>query len=197
MVSEYQVMSPRAQWVTPDGLPTQAFYRCILGLFEIIGANKPGSLIPDNSIANVKLEQAPAQTLKGNPQGVLADEVDLLLGPGLAFVAGRLAGTAFRLTFVSAPQAIASAGGLALLHGLGAKPFGVAATLVCLVGEASYVAGQEVEIGFASVSVIREVADLLIRFSNAVSVFTLPDATTGAPTALTNANWNIVFRAWI
>jgi X-X-X-Leu-X-X-Gly heptad repeat protein len=77
VANEYQVMSPKAQWVTPDGLPTNAFYRCILGLFEIIGTNKAGTLIPDNSVTNAKLVQMAAKTLKGNAAAGLANVADL------------------------------------------------------------------------------------------------------------------------
>jgi hypothetical protein len=83
-------MSPRAQWVDQDGRPTNAFYRCILGLFEILGTNKAGTLVPDGSISNVKLALVPAQTLKGNAGIGPGQSQDLALADALGFVLGRL-----------------------------------------------------------------------------------------------------------
>jgi Pgp3 C-terminal domain len=87
---EYQVMSPHAQWIGSDGKPTQAFFKCILGIFEILGTNSPGTLIADHSVSNVKLAQAPAHTIKGNPGAALADVADATLSANLAFAGSVL-----------------------------------------------------------------------------------------------------------
>src|SRR5882672_10046905 len=160
-------MNPRARWIDQNGMPTQAFYKCILGIFEILGTNSPGTLVPDGSIttvklanaavtgvklasaavSNAKLAQGPASTLKGNPTGAPASEVDLPLGTGLAFSSGQLVALqVFSKSFASAQQTITVAGALTLAHGLGSMPFGLGLRLHCTGAEAGYSIGDEVEV---------------------------------------------------
>lgn len=204
---EYAVMSPLSSWVDANGKPVPAFYRCIMGLFEILGTNTPGTLIPDNSVGNAKLTQGPAHSLKGNPTAAPANEQDLTLGAGLSFVGATLVSSSpFSKSFSSVGQVITAAGALVLVHGLGAMPFGVLLCLRCLVGEANYVAGDEVAVALGSldtlaanrgVSVVPDITNLNIRFGSGANTFIVPDKTTGASTALTNANWTAVFKAWL
>lgn len=112
--------------------------------------------------------------------------------------------TIFSKSYASAQQTISQAGGLTLAHGLGAVPTLVTMELVCTYagGEAGYAQNQVVQlpaIDYTSsqgVSTIKDATNLTIRFGNNANVFSIPHATTGTATTLTNSKWAPVFRAW-
>ncbi len=103
--------------------------------------------------------------------------------------------------YQSAGQTITAAGALTLTHGLGYTPVNVWVALVNGTGEAGYTAGQQVYVagspGAANtgVSIITGATTLTVRFGSAATTFSIPHATTGANTALTNANWTLVVFA--
>lgn len=103
-----------------------------------------------------------------------------------------------------ADQTITAAGALTLAHGLGRVPAIVSAQLVCQTGELGYTAGQVVAWGGtqdvtfvantnAGYSAILDSTNLTIRFGSDTSTFSIPHATTGVATTITNANWKIRF----
>lgn len=104
--------------------------------------------------------------------------------------------------FTSADQTITAAGALTLAHSLGYAPTQVWFSLVNVTGEAGYTTGQVVQQGGVTsgtanqgFSAIMDATNLTVRFGSAATTFTVPHATTGAATALTNANWTIRFYA--
>jgi hypothetical protein len=104
--------------------------------------------------------------------------------------------------FVSAQQTITSGGALTIAHGLGREPVMVQTLMVCTSNDANYTAGQHLLLtGYSfgnnrGVSVVVDATNLTIRFGSGALAIEVLDATTGAVTAATNANWKIIFRAW-
>ena len=111
----------------------------------------------------------------------------------------------FTNSFASSAQTITSAGALTIAHSLGATPILIVMELVCQTGEAGYTAGDVLityDTGQDSaanrgVSVVPDATNLNIRFGSQGAVFVVPNKGTGVKTALTNANWQIVFRAFV
>lgn len=108
--------------------------------------------------------------------------------------------------FTSSDQTITAAGALTIAHGLGYVPGEVWSQLVCQADEAGYTAGQVVSVGGSqTVSVIAvqndgfssivDSTNLTIRYGSDASTFTIPHATTGAATAITNSKWKCRFFA--
>jgi hypothetical protein len=94
---------------------------------------------------------------------------------------------------------IASATSQTVSHGFGDKPRSVEGWLVCTADDAGYTAGDSIAAPWNSsgaatarlTSVQRRNADVVVRFSDAASVFAARHQTTGALTALTNASWTL------
>jgi hypothetical protein len=104
--------------------------------------------------------------------------------------------------YQSTAQTISTAGALTLTHGLGYTPLNVWFALVNVTGEAGYTTGQIVYQGGVTTgttgqgfSCIVDGTHLTIRFGSATSVFSVPHATTGVTTALTNGDWTVTFFA--
>ena len=104
--------------------------------------------------------------------------------------------------FVSTAQTITTAGTLTLPHGLGYVPTEVWFSLTNVTNEGGYTTGQVVFQGGVTTgttgqgfSCIVDATNLTIRFGSATPVFSVPHATTGATTALTNADWTVTFMA--
>lgn len=109
-------------------------------------------------------------------------------------------------TFQSSDQTITAAGALTLAHSLGRTPSSVWIALVCQTNEAGYTAGQVVLFGGSQTttfvanenggySTIVDGTNLTVRYGSDATTFSIPHATTGAATALTNANWKARFFA--
>lgn len=99
------------------------------------------------------------------------------------------------------PAVITSAGSISLTHGLGAAPSLLQLSLVCVTGEADYSTGDVIAISAGSnsnrgVSATLTSTSIVIRFGSDANAFQAAHKTTGATTALTNANWNLIVRAW-
>lgn len=108
--------------------------------------------------------------------------------------------------FTSADQTITAAGALTLAHGLSYTPGQVWMALVNQSTEAGYTAGQVVFVGGSQTvsvvavqnegySAIVDATNLTIRYGSDASTFTVPHATTGAATAITNNKWKARFYA--
>lgn len=114
-------------------------------------------------------------------------------------------GAVLSAQFTSADQVITAGGGLTLAHGLGGMPQLMQCRLRNTVGEAGYVAGDELMIDAMGsqdqtvsigVVVVPDATNLNIRYGSAAPVFDLLNKTTGSRTALTPANWVFIIRAW-
>ena len=108
----------------------------------------------------------------------------------------------FAAAYASAQTSYTNAGTFTLTHGLGGVPSLVQATLVCQTGQANYTAGDVVlaALGGANgadygYSATLTSTSIVVRISG--NGFVLPDKTSGTETALTAANWKLIFRAWL
>lgn len=117
----------------------------------------------------------------------------------------KVNGTAIPFTkeFVSSAQAITNGGSLTLAHSLGVQPKLYFAEFVCVTGENGYTAGDEVSTEAISsnsasdsqvFSIVPDATNLNVRF-NSIGLL-IANKATGASAALTNGNWNVVFKAW-
>lgn len=105
--------------------------------------------------------------------------------------------------YSSGSQTITSGGQIVLAHGLASQPKLVNLVLYCVTAEAGYTSGQEVWISGAGAvtstprltSVIADASNITIRYSDQTNAFVVAHATTGAATALTNANWRLRIKA--
>lgn len=108
----------------------------------------------------------------------------------------------FNRFYESGQLTITSGGSISNTHSLGVAPTLCQGYLVNVTGEAGYTAGQVVQVALGASSADRGASAVLtstavvIRYGSDASAFQIPHATTGATTALTNANWNLVVRAW-
>lgn len=107
-----------------------------------------------------------------------------------------------RFPFVSADQAVASAGTFTLTHGLGVIPSSIEVWLRCVTGEFNYTAGQVVRLDGVSqaanhgLSLIASTTSIVGRYGSDATPLDHLDATTGASVALTNANWSVFIVAY-
>ena len=114
----------------------------------------------------------------------------------------------FSEAYESAEQSITTSGLLTLAHGLSSQPKLVIAVLKCNSVEHNYSAGDEVVISSQQVlqsggspagrgvSIVPDATNIQVRYGNATNVFDIINATTGAGTLITNANWRLIVRAW-
>ena len=108
--------------------------------------------------------------------------------------------------FVSSGQTITSGGALTIAHGIGAMPTLIQARLHCLTAEAGYSAGDDLiinphqmDVGTAAsrgLVIVPDATNLNIRFGSNANAFEALNKGTGTAAALTNANWQLVLRAW-
>lgn len=114
----------------------------------------------------------------------------------------------FTKKFISAQQTITAAGQLVIPHGLGVVPELVTATLVCITAEQGYAVGARIPAQVTQVatsaldnkggSIQLDTTNLTVRFGNAggASNYDTVHATTGAAVGLSNANWQIIYKAY-
>lgn len=134
---------------------------------------------------------------------VTIDNSDKLTAPGgLAGASGTIP---FQKLFESSGQTITSGGGLTLAHGLSSKPKLYFACIVCLTAELGYSIGDEVAINPGTqdvgsnrgISIVPDATNMNIRMgSSPGSAFAIMAKNTGGWSPVTNANWNLVIRAW-
>ena len=111
--------------------------------------------------------------------------------------------------YKSPQQTITSGGSLTLPHGfVGVDPTDIETSviLICQTAEFNYSIGDIIVFSAGadtsgattlSAAIIPDATNLNIRYSNAATVFVTLDKTTHAQAALTNANWKVIFRAWV
>jgi hypothetical protein len=113
----------------------------------------------------------------------------------------------------SGQQTITTNGALTLTHNLGVQPANIEYWLRCVTAQAGFTAGQEVQIapGMAGwdnlntgssttsfgASTMASSTNIVVQFINKTSVFVIVAAMGGTGTALTNANWSLVIRAYV
>ena len=113
----------------------------------------------------------------------------------------------FTKSYTSAQIAIVAAADGALTHGLGERPKLVACELVCISAEAGYASGDVIFIGtplqggaasptFSIAIVGSSTTQIYYTMMNSANIIILPHKTTGASTTCTNANWELVVKAW-
>lgn len=110
----------------------------------------------------------------------------------------------FTKSFESSQQTITSAGALTLAHGLGVKPKLYLAFLQCTTADLNYSVGDEVPyflstgqaVNNQGVSMVPDATNLNVRFGSNVSVFSIPNKTTGVTANITITSWKFVARAW-
>lgn len=105
--------------------------------------------------------------------------------------------------FESAEQTITSAGALTLAHGLGVLPKLIQVFIKCQTAEYNYSVGDQIPAPvfnsdgtMLGVSVVFDSTNLNIRFGNNAQNWNIPNKSTGALSAINNANWKAIFRAW-
>jgi len=105
--------------------------------------------------------------------------------------------------FTSGNLTITSGGTAATAHGLGVVPALVTVSLVCTTVEAGYSVGDVISVSLNSTNtatnrhsaILMDATNLTMQYTNAANAFMVPDKSTGAPTALTNANWRVRLSA--
>lgn len=107
-------------------------------------------------------------------------------------------------SYDSGDQTITSAGTLVLAHGLSKAPDNYVFYIHCATAEANFAIGDYVLVNVGAnygtnygVSVWIDATNINIRFGSGVSVFSVPNKTTGVGTNLTNGNWRFGVRAYI
>ncbi|TIR24033.1 MAG: hypothetical protein E5X34_13340 [Mesorhizobium sp.] len=136
-------------------------------------------------------------------QNALGSGADNYIRPMTPAQAAALLASSLKLQlfYESAQQTITNAGQLILAHGLGIKPKIVTAVLVCQTAELGYSVGDEAFIAVANMfgtpkglSCVPDATNLTVRYGS--GGLELLNKTTGNSTAITNANWKFVIRAW-
>ena len=104
----------------------------------------------------------------------------------------------------SGNQTISAAGLLTLTHNLPSEPTRVTCWLKCLAAEFNYSIGDKLlapltastsSSDAAGYSLVAGATTITVRFGNLANPFTVPDKTTGAGAALTNASWAFIVVA--
>lgn len=109
---------------------------------------------------------------------------------------------AFTKSYTSAGQTITSGGTLTLAHGLAAVPTLLQIRLKCTTGEHGYSINDEVIVAVGEqpsnrgVSVVPDATNVVIRYGSNANAFNVNDKSSGASAAITNANWQMIVRAW-
>lgn len=106
--------------------------------------------------------------------------------------------------FVSSEQAITSGGLLTLAHLMGVKPKVIQFISICKTAEGGYAINDEIIVdttdsgnaGNTGLCVKFDATNIIIRFGSAGTVWFYLDTSSGNRTALTNANWKLIVRAF-
>lgn len=105
--------------------------------------------------------------------------------------------------YESPGQTITTGGGLTLAHGLTGRPVLIFAELECTTAEFGYSIGDRLAIisfddsGDRGVAIVPDATNIVLRYAAVATVFEHINKGTGAGELLTNANWDLVVRAWL
>ena len=156
-----------------------------------------------------------ATYLVASSNGVLSAERVLTAGANIVLTDSSTAGTltvaysasavtAFSAKFTSTDTALPAAGATATVaHGLGSAPFNYDVFLKNVTGELGWSTGNTIKIGLDPHSATTDRG--CIAYADATNVYFLVGASginmynksTGAASAITLGNWNIVVKAWV
>lgn len=167
--------------------------------------NNPGEVETLTIDVSSATEEAAGVVEAANTAEMTAGTADKF--PDAEKVKGYVDGlTIFTKPFKSAEIAITNGGTADIAHGLGATPLLVTAYLVCKTAEFGYAVGEEYSPAYFSapslvqtnlgVSIWWGGTNVSYCFAGEVNPFQILDTTTKTRTALTNANWKLVIRAW-
>lgn len=144
-----------------------------------------------------------SETAAGTVELATAAEIKTGSDTGRAMSPQRLRDAiGFSAYFQSAAQTITAAGALTIAHGLARKPILIQQILINVTGEADYVTDDEVPAMFTGddnsrgAAVVPDATNLNVRFGSTAGVYVVLHKTTGVVTAITAANWKVIFRAW-
>lgn len=111
----------------------------------------------------------------------------------------------FTKSYESAPQAIVGGGSITLAHGLGVQPKLYLVAAKCVTAELGYSVNDEVLINpmlnvvggsfGRGVVIIPDATNLFVR-QGTDGFFNILKKSDGSITAITGANWKLIFRAW-
>jgi len=188
------ITSARSRFITTRTADATATWRYFDANVDILAAAMNGNRITDNTLPVSKI--IPGAT-EGSLLAVVGGTPDWIPAPTANYV-DKYASTATALPAAGATIT-------PLTHGLGGKPINVYGVLVCVTPEHGYVAGDEIPLNqlirisgtnefpiwfyHATITQIH-----CVRLNTGVTLNTA-NATTGAPTPLTDAHWNIKFYA--
>lgn len=212
-LKETRLVNIESQAMTIAGDKTFSGVTTITGTLNIPLVASPGS-----PVEGMIWENSTGHTLNwydGSAVRTLVNQgdVDLLLpsqtGANLKVITSNGTTSAWALPifsqqFLSAAQTITSAGALTLAHSLGAVPKVVNLFVKCVTAEAGYSIGDEVLVGpdhystqditSRGFSVVSDATNINIRIgSDGVNVI---NKSSGIGTAITNANWSLLVRAY-
>lgn len=131
-------------------------------------------------------------------------------GSGFRTIGGGKAAALSKAPYESANQAITTSGTLTLAHGLGVEPQIVMLVLECTTAEFNYSVGDRMIVNLSmtgfnngqDVGVEIDSTNVTVRFGDGAGtapvgkIFSLPNKTTRARAVLTNANWELIVRAF-
>jgi hypothetical protein len=146
------------------------------------------------------VQQGTSYVLAGNtvtfstviPLGVAQIEVKITQGGG-----------SFTEKYTSGDAVITSGTAVFLSHGLSGIPVNIVPQLYCATAELGYSIGDVVNIACGpqgsnrGISVVADATEINIRYGSSASAFEINNRTTGATTAIANANWRLRITAWL
>ncbi len=131
--------------------------------------------------------------------GKLAAVLDL---SGKTLTLPALSTPVFTRSFESAQQTITAGGLLTIDHFMDQPPKLILTSLICQTGEFNWIAGDEVQAIITAMDGTRQSAifwddtSVYVRMSLDASLCTVANKVTAGVSAITNANWKLVVRAF-
>lgn len=130
---------------------------------------------------------------------------EISVGSGLTLSGGSLTSSSpLTASFVSSQQTITAAGSLTLAHGLGVQPKLFQLFLKCVTSEGGYTAGDIIQINSGTqgistgqgTSVTSDATNVYIKFGSNAVTYGITNKSDGTNFGITNANWNLIVKAW-
>jgi len=136
--------------------------------------------------------------------GTLAAQIDpagtTMSAPGTVVTQEKGDAAYLKLGFKSTQQTITTAGLLTLTHSMSPAPESATFELVCITAEHGWAVGDRLILTFTSARenpvFFPNPTDIGVRFSSQATCFSSANKATGVFTALTNANWELIVRAF-
>lgn len=186
-------------------------FRSIIGAGSIVGVQNANDITLTGAIitsSNLGAGNGVFSAKVGNDlqfKSLIAG-ANVTLTPTATDITIALAGSSgvFTASFTSAGQTITASGSLTLAHGLAANPKLVTSILKCTSADNNFSVNDELVMpvlqsapGAACGAVVTyDATNLYIRFGSTGSTYQALDKTTGGQVGLTNAKWNVIFKAF-